>query len=87
MSKEQNKTSLEAQSDTRQQLNDAYDLAKEAASDAVDAAKYKSSSEVENAKLKATEFADKTESYIKEKPLVSIGAAFVAGWAISKLLK
>jgi len=87
MNNTQESTSLNGKGSTKQQLNDAYDLAKEAASDAVDAAKHKSQAEAELAKLKATELADKAESYIKEKPLVSIGAAFVAGWAISKLLK
>jgi ElaB/YqjD/DUF883 family membrane-anchored ribosome-binding protein len=31
--------------------------------------------------------AEQAENMIKERPLLSVGCAFVAGWAISKLIK
>ncbi|MBM7074626.1 hypothetical protein JQC92_21880 [Shewanella sp. 202IG2-18] len=30
---------------------------------------------------------DQAENMIKERPLLSVGCAFIAGWAISKLIK
>lgn len=68
-------------------LKDAYNLAGEAASDYLDGAKGHAKVKIDEGKEKAQELTQKAEAYIKEKPLVSIGAAFVAGWAISKLLK
>lgn len=36
---------------------------------------------------KAKEISHKVESSISEKPLVSVGIAFAAGWLISRLMK
>lgn len=30
---------------------------------------------------------EKAENIIKERPLLSVGCAFLAGWAVSKLIK
>ncbi|UTA47738.1 hypothetical protein L1F30_16475 [Simiduia sp. 21SJ11W-1] len=72
---------------SQEKLAQAYHLAGEAAADAVGNVKEQAKATLEANKERATEVADKAESVIKERPLLSVGCAFVAGWAISKLLK
>ena len=81
-------TSKKSTTDTSQEkFKHAYQLAGEAASDIAENIKQQTKSQVDTTKDKASELGEKAENVIKERPLLSIGCAFAAGWAISKLMK
>lgn len=72
---------------SQEKFQEAYHLAEEATSDVVGAIKQQAQ---ERANLGADEVkvnAKKVETMIKERPLMAIGCAFVAGLAVSKLIK
>jgi len=75
----------------KQQLKDAYEKAEKATVEGVENIKEKAKENFESCSedmQKATKQAtEKAEGVIKERPLLSVGAAFLAGWAVSKLLK
>ena len=81
-----------------EKFGQAYELASEAASELVDTAKMKAKNKVEDGKDYANQASDfattqasdatkKAENLIKERPLLSIGCAFAAGWLVSKIMK
>ncbi|WP_250459474.1 hypothetical protein [Microbulbifer litoralis] len=72
---------------SQEKLRQAYHLAGEAAQDAAGNLRARAKSSVESNKHRAEDVVKKTESSIKKHPLMSVGCAFLAGWAISKLLK
>ena len=71
----------------QEKMEDAYHLAEEAASETVNTIKNKAKDSLDEGSDKIKIATDQAESIIKERPLLSIGCAFVAGWAISKLIK
>lgn len=71
----------------QEKLKQAYHLAGEAAQDAASNLKERAKSSVESNKQRAEDVVHKAENSIKKHPLMSVGCAFLAGWAISKLLK
>lgn len=71
----------------QEKFKEAYNLAGEAAADMMDSVKEQAKVKMETNKAKADELGARAEKMIIEKPLLSIGAAFVAGWAFSKLIK
>jgi len=84
--------------DPKEKFGDAYHLAGEATSEAMnslkDQAKESLNESSEKIKSMASESSEKiksvtsqAENLIKERPLLSVGCAFLAGWAISKLIK
>lgn len=66
---------------------EAYHLASEAANDLLNNFKVKADDAYTDNKAKANRVKDNALEMVKEQPLVSIGAAFVTGWIISKLMK
>lgn len=72
---------------SREKLQQAYNLAGEAASETVGQLKARAMSSVQSNKQRASDIADKAESSIKEHPILSVSGAFVVGWVIAKLLK
>lgn len=72
---------------SKEKLNQAYNLAGEAAAETSQQFKESAQEKVAEGKQKATEMAGKAESSIRENPLISVGCAFVAGLAIAKILK
>ena len=68
-------------------IEDAYHLAEEATSDAVDSLKSQAQEKLGEGSEKVKEVTNKTEVIIRERPLLSVGCAFLAGWAVSKLIK
>jgi len=72
---------------SQDKFKQAYQLAGEAASDIAENIKQQTESKIDTSKDKASELSDKAEKIIKERPLLSIGCAFAAGWTISKIMK
>lgn len=72
---------------SQDKFKQAYQLAGEAAADMAGNIKEQTKSQIDTSKDKASELGDKAENLIKERPLLSIGCAFAAGWAISKIMK
>ena len=72
---------------SQDKFKQAYQLAGEAASDIAGNIKQQTKSQIDTNKDKASELGDKAENLIKARPLLSIGCAFAAGWAISRLMK
>ena len=72
---------------SQEKIEDAYHLAEEAASDTVDSLKIQAKEKLGESSEKIKEVTNQTESMIKERPLLSVGCAFLAGWAVSKLIK
>lgn len=68
-------------------LAQAYHLAGEAASDMIGSVKQQAKTQLDVNKERANDVAGKAEALIKDRPLLSIGCAFAAGWVVSKLLK
>ncbi|QDE30064.1 hypothetical protein [Shewanella polaris] len=73
--------------DPKQKIEDACHLAEEATSEAVNSLKDKTKESLNEGSEKIKSVTNQTESIIKEHPLLSVGCAFLAGWAISKLIK
>ena len=80
-------TDMKSNSRAESKLNEAYNLAGEAATEMMEKAKTQAKATFDTNKVKVTEASEKAESLIKEHPLIGIGCAFVAGWAVSKLMK
>jgi len=73
--------------DTKEKFEDAYQLAEEATSDAVNSLKGQAKESLNEGSEKIKSVTSQAENMIKERPLLSVGCAFLAGWAISKLIK
>ncbi len=71
----------------KEKFSEAYHLAGEAAADLVSGIKDHAKVTLEENKDRAIDMSEKAESLIKERPLLSVGCAFLAGWAVSKILK
>ncbi|WP_020208059.1 hypothetical protein [Gilvimarinus chinensis] len=41
---------------------------------------------VEEGRERAVEYGSQAESYLRERPLLTVGVAFAAGWVVSRLL-
>ena len=42
---------------------------------------------MEEGKVRAREYGDRAEDFVRERPLVTVGVAFAAGWLVSRLMK
>tara|TARA_R110001583_G_scaffold4077_4_gene24353 strand:+ start:425 stop:673 length:249 start_codon:yes stop_codon:yes gene_type:complete len=73
--------------DPKEKFGDAYHLAEEATSEAMNSLKDQAKESLNESSEKIKSVASQAENMIKERPLLSIGCAFLAGWAISKLIK
>jgi len=73
--------------ETQSKVEDAYHSAEEAATEAVHSLKNKAQESLTEGSEKIKTATAQAESVIKERPLLSVGCAFLAGWAISKLIK
>jgi ElaB/YqjD/DUF883 family membrane-anchored ribosome-binding protein len=71
----------------QEQLEEAYHLAGQATSDAVGAVKEQAKEKLEAGGESIQQATQSAENMIKKRPLLSIGCAFLAGWAVSKLIK
>lgn len=71
----------------QEKLSEAYKLAGEAASDIVGGIKSQAKTKISDNKDKAMDATKVAEAFIQEKPLLSLGCAFAAGWLVSKILK
>ncbi len=69
-----------------EKIKEAYRLAESATCDMVEALKSKATEVIAESKVHAGDVATKAEGYVKDKPLWTIGAAFAAGFLISKLV-
>lgn len=75
-------------------MSEAMDQIKEATSSVYDAVGSIGSAgaagarvKVEEGKIRAREYGDRAEDFVRERPLVTVGVAFAAGWLVSRLLK
>ncbi len=73
--------------ESQQKIEEAYHLAEEATSEAVNSLKNKAQESLSEGSEKVKSVTSQAENIIKERPLLSIGCAFLAGWAVSKLIK
>lgn len=73
--------------DPQQKIEDAYHLAEEATSEAVSSLKSQAKESLSEGTEKVKSATHQAENIIKEHPLLSVGCAFLAGWAISKIIK
>lgn len=73
--------------ESQQKIEEAYHLAEEATSEAVHSLKNKAQESLSEGSEKVKSVTNQAENIIKERPLLSIGCAFLAGWAVSKLIK
>ncbi|EGR3402322.1 hypothetical protein DMN98_03345 [Vibrio parahaemolyticus] len=71
----------------QEQFGEAYHLAEQATSEAVGAMKEHAKEKLEVGAENIQQATKSAENVIKERPLLSIGCAFLAGWAVSKLIK
>ncbi|EGQ9297363.1 hypothetical protein F7U79_15095 [Vibrio parahaemolyticus] len=71
----------------QEQFEEAYHLAEQATSEAVGAMKEHAKEKLEVGAESIQQATKSAENVIKERPLLSIGCAFLAGWAVSKLIK
>ncbi|WP_427982876.1 hypothetical protein [Agarivorans sp.] len=71
----------------QEQLEEAYHLAGQATSDAVGAMKEQAKDKLEAGTESIQQATQSTENMVKKHPLLSVGCAFLAGWAVSKLIK
>ncbi|MFA0811182.1 hypothetical protein [Microbulbifer epialgicus] len=72
---------------SREKLQQAYNLAGEAATDAAESLKQRAKSSVETQRQRAADVMERAESSVRERPILAVGCAFVVGWAIAKLFK
>jgi ElaB/YqjD/DUF883 family membrane-anchored ribosome-binding protein len=75
-------------------MSEALDQVKQASSSMYDAVGSIGSAGAANARLKAEEgkayareYGSRAEDFLRERPLMTVGAAFAAGWLVSRLLK
>ena len=73
--------------ESQEKIEEAYHLAEEATSEAVHSLKNKAQESLSEGSEKVKSVTNQAENIIKERPLLSIGCAFLAGWAVSKLIK
>ncbi|TOD34948.1 hypothetical protein CGI29_09855 [Vibrio parahaemolyticus] len=71
----------------QEQFEEAYHLAEQATSEAVGAMKEHAKEKLEVGAENIQQATKSAENVIKERPLLSLGCAFLAGWAVSKLIK
>ncbi|UJF22648.1 hypothetical protein [Shewanella sp. OMA3-2] len=71
----------------QQKIEEAYHLAEEATSEMVNSLKDQAKESLSEGTEKVKSATHQAENMIKEHPLLSVGCAFLAGWAISKILK
>ena len=74
-------------------MSEALDQIKDATSSVYDAVGSIGAASAETAKLRmeqgkvqALEMGEKAEAVMRERPLVTVGVAFAAGWLVSRLL-
>ncbi|BBM00605.1 hypothetical protein [Microbulbifer sp. GL-2] len=72
---------------SREKLQQAYNLAGEAATDAAESLRQRAKSSVESQRQRASDVMEKAESSLRQRPILAVGCAFVVGWAIAKLFK
>jgi len=72
---------------SREKLQQAYNLAGEAATDAAESLRQRAKSSVDSQRQRATDVMEKAESSLRQRPILAVGCAFVVGWAIAKLFK
>ncbi len=72
---------------SRQKLNQAYHLAGEAATETAQQLTARARSSMLTNRKRVTDLAGKTQTSIKQHPVLSVGCAFAAGWVIAKLFK
>ena len=80
-------TTKEKTQEAQSKAQDAYHLAEEAASEAVSSLKNKANESLNDGTEKVKAVKTQAELLVMERPLLSIGCAFLAGWAVSKLIK
>ncbi len=73
--------------DPKQQAEEVYEMAEETATEAIESVKNTVQDTLEAGSETVKSKAEQAENMIKERPLLSVGCAFFAGWAISKLIK
>jgi len=73
--------------DPKEKFGDAYHLAGEATSEAMNSLKDQAKESLNESSEKIKSMASESSEKIKSVPLLSVGCAFLAGWAISKLIK
>ncbi|WP_226421435.1 hypothetical protein [Vibrio sp. E14] len=80
-------TTKESTVKPQEQLEEAYHLAEQATTEAVGAMKDQAKEKFDVGAEHVQQATKSAENAIKERPLLSIGCAFLAGWAVSKLIK
>lgn len=80
------KTKTQTQ-EAQTKAEEAFHSAEEAVLESVDTLKKQAKDSLEDGSEKIKSASLKAENVIKERPLLSIGCAFLAGWAVSKILK
>ena len=70
-----------------QKMTKAYHLAGEAATEAMDNFKKEAKTRFKAKKKEADVMASKAKSLVAERPILTIGCAFGAGWLASKIFK
>lgn len=80
-------TTKEKNQDSQEKVKDAYHLAEEATSEAVSSLKDHAKESLNEGSAKVKSATHQAGNMIKEHPLLSVGCAFLAGWAISKITK
>ncbi|EKO3429607.1 hypothetical protein K6U20_01415 [Vibrio fluvialis] len=73
--------------DSKQQAEEIYEMAEGVASEAIENVKNTVQDTLEAGSETVKNKTEQAENMIKERPLLSVGCAFIAGWAISKLIK
>ena len=73
--------------DSKSKMSQAYNLAGEAATDAIDNVRKQAKVHYDLQRNNAKQAADKTVSFMKERPFLTAGCAFAAGALISALIK
>lgn len=84
---EAKQAALEAYENLIEAKNKFYGAARSAGLDVREGAKEEFHSAMNAANEKTTEFVDRSESYIRERPFTSAGIAFATGFVLSKLIK
>lgn len=82
-----NENEKSAMKTQQQKLEDAYHLAEQATTEAVGEIKKQTQAKLDAGSETVQDATKQAENIIRERPLLSIGCAFLAGWAVSKLVK
>ncbi|MEO9654231.1 hypothetical protein [Marinomonas sp.] len=72
---------------TKEQASQTFTDAEKVAAETVDNLKEKAQQTFEASSESLHKATEQAEKVVKKRPLLSIGCAFAAGWAVSKLLK